>query len=105
MSTQTEWFLKTNTETLKKASKHREIWTSADMDLVAETMDIPIREVAEALGRTYAAIVFARNQITNDAAQASELHREVKAQESQASPVCPEHFIELSKLGHCLLCD
>lgn len=98
------WTVRTNASTLASAKRHREIWTSAELEFLTEFVAEPIEELAHALGRTYLAVAGMKHLVLHGEHAIAERNREVQARADQHEAVCPEHFLVLSATGACAWC-
>jgi len=68
-------------ETIEKADKHRNAWTTEEQEFLEQTRDLPALEVALALGRTYYAVTCRRSLLKRDSDKEGEASKDDSIQQ------------------------
>jgi hypothetical protein len=82
---------------LETATRHRDGWVKADLELLQGTLDLPPLEVAECLGRTAYAVLTARQALKEGRLGSHRQHVQV----ARPVQVCPDCFEVKSLAGTC----
>jgi len=86
------WRVRTNASTLQSAKRHREIWTSSDLEFLESFKDEPIEVLARALGRTYAAVAAMKFLVLHGEHEVAERNRVIQARAAQHERLCGDCF-------------